>query len=84
LGPADATLTSTRIVESARAGLAAWGASASLSRMAIECALFGLNVEPYAGIEAALHDLGDNACGCPTANAACKAQGEVLEPPAPI
>jgi len=83
-GPARATLTGTRIDQSARAALSIWGASAAVSNSAFRCQTFDLDFETYKGIAAEVDDAGGNQCGCPDATAPCKAASANLEAPAPL
>ena len=81
--PASATITGTRIHQSALAAIAAWGAHASLQRSALSCQALDLVTESYRGARATLEDLGENRCGCPEPTTTCKAASAGLEPPLP-
>jgi hypothetical protein len=80
----SATITSTRIEESARAAVGAFGVRLMLGGSRLSCHAFDLDREAYMGFLAELEDLGGNRCGCPDANASCKAVGASLSPPPPL
>jgi hypothetical protein len=82
--PTSVTLTDARIEESARAGVASFGASVTLARTAIACAALDLDGEPFEGNNVEFADQGDNVCGCPQALNACKLVSTELDPPAPL
>jgi hypothetical protein len=79
--PAAATLMSTRVAESARAGLASFGAQVALGGNAFVCHAFALNGELYNDQPYAFEDLGHNGCGCPDPDEPCKAVSSNLAPP---
>ena len=81
---ASVEVTSTHIDGSARAGLAALGAHASLRDSALSCHAFELDYETYDGVEPDLQDLGGNRCGCPDPAEACVAVTSGLEPPSAL
>ncbi|HZO17261.1 MAG TPA: hypothetical protein VFB62_28485, partial [Polyangiaceae bacterium] len=80
-GAASASITGTRIHESALAAVAAWGAHADVKGSALSCQAFDLDAESYQGTAAELEDLGGNVCGCPEPISRCKAVSAGLEPP---
>jgi hypothetical protein len=80
-GDGSVDISATRIERSARAGVSAFGARASVSRSALTCQAVDLNRELQFGHEPTLEDLGGNLCGCPEPNAPCKALSANLEPP---
>jgi hypothetical protein len=79
--PASATLSATIVEDSARAGLATFGATLSLTASHIRCAEFALTIDAHAGFDPALDDRGGNLCGCPDASEACQAISAKLAPP---
>jgi hypothetical protein len=81
--PTELALDATRIELADRAGVASFGAALSLRATVIECAAFHLDVEPGMGPAVSPEDLGENACGCPTADGGCAAVSAGLEPPPP-
>lgn len=86
-GPAvagSAEITSTRIEQSARAGLASFGAHVAVGRSALACNAFALDGEELDGFAYSFEDLGDNGCGCPEPTEVCVAQSSNLAPPEPF
>jgi hypothetical protein len=81
--PASATITGAFIADSARAGLSNFGAFVSLGSTRIQCAGYELEGEPYQGLDFVFEDLGENGCGCPTADGKCVAESAGLAPPEP-
>jgi hypothetical protein len=81
VAPASITVTGASIQHSARAGLSSFGALVSLSDSHIQCAAFALAGETHEGIASEIVDGGGNSCGCPNADAACKAVSVGLAPP---
>jgi len=81
-GSAEVSITSSRVVESARAGVGNFGSTLSLGGSLIECNTIALDGEdgivPYT-----FNDLGGNACGCP-GSGACKVLSSSLSPPEPL
>ncbi len=75
-GPATLTADLVRITRPARAGLAVFGATASLSRAFMDCAPIPLNAEN----NATLTDGGGVLCSCGDPFAACRAQATKLRP----
>jgi hypothetical protein len=82
--PSALTIVDTRIEDSARAGVASFGGSISLAGSHIRCAAFALTADRYGQSEASVSDGGDNLCGCPQADTACKAVSANLEAPPPL
>jgi hypothetical protein len=80
---ASATITNTRIEESARAGLSNFGATVSLTMSSIACAAFALEGQAWEERDFVFDDHGENRCGCP-AEGVCKTVTTGLAPPAPI
>ncbi len=80
--PTSATITRTRIEDSARAGLAIFGSSVSLGDSRIRCSAFALNGELFNESAFSVTDLGGNRCGCPLADTDCQLLSSGLEPPA--
>jgi hypothetical protein len=70
-GGGNLTVTNTSIVESARAGVSAFGAPVSLGNVEISCSAFDLDQEELTGFAGSFVDLGSNACGCPEAAGGC-------------
>jgi hypothetical protein len=61
--PAKLVLQSTRIENSARAGLSAFGGSMAVGGTRIQCAAFGIVSETFDNQPSELENLGDNLCG---------------------
>lgn len=80
---ASATMTNMAIERTARAGVSNFGAYLSLAGTVILCTPFALDGEIADGVDFVIEDLGNNACGCPTADGQCKAVSAGLTPPAP-
>jgi hypothetical protein len=77
----------TEIVNSARAGVSAFGSSVSLGATQVRCADFDLDREPSLGVAARFEDLGDNGCGCPASDQRCvpvSAGLDILDAPVPV
>ena len=81
LAPASANVLSTRVDQSGRAGLASFGAHASLGNNVFVCQAFDLNGEEYQGVVNAFDNLGNNGCGCPDPTKKCAAKSANLAPP---
>ncbi len=81
---ASATITTTLIEDSVRAGLGVFGASASLDHSTLGCSAFALAGEVLEGQGFQVDDGGDNRCGCPEADGECKLVSAGLEPPEPL
>jgi hypothetical protein len=82
--PASVVLDATRVSGSSRAGLANFGASASLGTSLFECGGLALDGEVWFGAAFAFEDRGNNGCGCPSADSPCSVISAGLEPPAPV
>lgn len=80
----DGRVTGSRVEGSARAGVAAFGATVQLGTSTLECNLIALDGEVNAGIPFAFEDQGGNRCGCDGAEQACTALSSGLTPPDPI
>jgi len=76
-----ASIESTLIDRSVRAGLASFGAVASVESTTIQCAAFDIDGESYDQRSFAFDDRGGNLCGCPAADATCVAVSSGLLPP---
>jgi hypothetical protein len=79
---ASATVTSSRVENSARGGITNFGAAITLQSTGVQCAAFELETEQSDGVDAQLSNLGGNACGCPAADGECTAVSTGLSPPA--
>jgi hypothetical protein len=84
IGGSGAAMSNVLIEESARAGLAGFGAFVSLGATHVRCAAFELEGESYAGKAHAFEDRGDNRCGCPSVDHACRVVSHGLAPPDPL
>ncbi len=83
----SATLENNFIDASDRAGVGVYGADVSFSKNAIFCAAFDIDGETVVGTMYALHDLGDNQCGCTTSHdlrRPCEEASSMLAPPPPV
>ncbi len=80
-GIASATLSGLLVADSARAGLATFGAVTTVADSHLRCAAIELTGEAYDGFDFEVIDRGGNACGCPAANAPCKLVQAGLAPP---
>jgi hypothetical protein len=83
-GPASAEIDSTVVANSARGGLAAFGAEVQLAQSTAMCNAFDISTEHLNGQDGRIVDLGDNRCGCPEPEPSCKAVSVGLTPPEPI
>jgi len=72
------SVSSSRIERSARAGLSNFGSIVSLRDVHIACAAVRLDGEPFVEWLHVFEDGGGNACGCPIADGACKADAVLL------
>jgi hypothetical protein len=79
-----ATLTRTLVEDSARAGIANFGALVELGATRVICATIDVTGETVANTEAVFDDGGDNLCGCPEADMTCKVVNAGLQPPTPV
>jgi hypothetical protein len=82
--PTRVEVTGARIENSARAGFLSFGASVALESTVIGCAAFALAGESSASMTFKFEDRGNNFCGCPSADGACKVVSAGLEPPLPL
>ena len=81
--PLRVSTASTLIDSSARAGLANFGAFASLGATRVRCAALALSGDGYSEHDFSFEDRGGNACGCPEADGECKMVSAGLAPPDP-
>lgn len=88
--PVSVTVTASLLQDNARAGMASFGASVSLSDTALECNVLQLNGERDYGllgeplsIPFMFDDLGGNRCGCGDLEEPCTVLSSGLVPPAP-
>jgi len=81
---ATASLTGVLVEDSARGGVASFGADVALGSSQLRCHAFDLNGESYEAFDYAFQDLGGNGCGCPTASEPCQVVSANLEPPGPF
>jgi len=80
-GPSRLSLSRSRVRDSARAGVACFGATVAVESSVIACNDYALNTETYLGQACELTDEGGNACGCEPLSDTCKAVSSSLEPP---
>jgi hypothetical protein len=83
-GPGALFVTTSRIEDSARAGISAFGARMSIGASVVQCASFDLASEPFDGAPSDFEDQGGNVCGCPSADGACLLETLGIEPPEPV
>jgi len=83
-GLATANVLSTRIEESARAGLSSFGGNVTIGDSLLLCQKIDIAVEPWEGRASVFDDRGGVACGCPRATDRCIAQSYALAAPPPI
>jgi hypothetical protein len=81
---ASASMSRVRIENSARAGLASFGADVVLDATHIACAPLALAGEPFQEQSYAFDDRGNNLCGCPSADVSCKVTSSGIAPPDPL
>jgi hypothetical protein len=82
--PSRADVRETWIQHNERAGIAAFGANMSLSRVVLDCNTIDLAAEPAPvdpTLGSELENLGSNACGCAPLLDQCQARSANLEPP---
>jgi len=77
----NALLLNSQVRNSPRSAVGNFGSSMTLGNMRLKCAAFELQGEPFLGRNFAFTDLGNNKCGCPTANETCVADSIGLLPP---
>jgi len=75
------SIDSSIVEQSARAGLAAFGADIDLSRSLLRCNAIQLNHERSAGTDGRIMDGGGNTCSCDGVTTPCKALSSELSPP---
>ncbi len=82
---AAATITSSRVATSARAGISNFGASITLTSTSLECNAIDLDGEAF-GAAPYAYDLGGggDVCGCAPASQHCQVLSTMLTAPAPI
>jgi hypothetical protein len=78
---ASLDISDSRIAESARAGVTAFGGHVSLQNVALDCNVIHLDGETLNGFDHQMKDLGGNTCGCAGEVVACSVQSSQLEPP---
>jgi hypothetical protein len=78
------TVRDSLVTQSARAGVACFGATVPLVGTKLECNPIQLNSEAFAGQSCMLDDQGGNQCGCGDAIAICGAKSSGLLPPPPV
>jgi len=84
-GPsATATIRTVTILHSDRAALASIGGTITVETSHLLCAAFDLDGEPTATSPFAIADRGNNKCGCPAPDRACKLVSAGLTAPAPL
>lgn len=84
--PASATITRSRIEDSARAGVSSFGGEVAIDANVFECNTFDLDGESeFAGLMVpfTFSNLGGNTCGCKAEAFNCKVVSSLLEPPRP-
>jgi len=82
--PTVLSLADVHVEDSARAGVASFGADILLRATRIACATFELDGEEIYGRAYSFEDQGGNNCGCPMADADCAVVSSGLVPPAPL
>jgi len=81
---ATAALTGCRIDGSERAGVAASGAAAAISKSTLECNAIDLDGETIGETRSSFEDLGGNGCGCLEESWECKVLSSSLEAHSPL
>jgi hypothetical protein len=81
--PASVTISDSEARAAGRAGLAVFGATASLDGSTVSCSAIDIVVSAHEGGEPTLIDGGGNSCGCEV-YAECKALSPELAPPDPL
>ncbi len=82
--PGSLSLSRSRVAESARAGVACFGATVSVATSVLACHPYALDAEELAGRPCELQDAGGNVCGCEPLSGLCKAVSSSLQPPGPV
>jgi hypothetical protein len=80
----DVAIVSTRVQDTARAGVACFGSVVHLGQSVLECNAFPLNGELGSGLAFDIVDGGSNSCGCQGAWTPCKVLSSDLAVPDPI
>ncbi|MBW2524453.1 MAG: DUF1565 domain-containing protein, partial [Deltaproteobacteria bacterium] len=78
---ASLTISRATIEDSARAGVAAFSAPATLSSSLLLCNTIDLDAETLDDVPGSLEDGGDNVCGCGTEVHTCQVVSSDLQPP---
>lgn len=81
---ASAELSSSRLVDASRAGVAAFGAEVAVASSLLGCHGFDLDGEPLAGLPFAFEDQGGMWCGCGDELTTCKVATAGVAPPTPL
>ena len=76
---ASVTIEGSRIERSARAGIASFGATVSLTSSVLSCHPISLNGERDDDVDFTFDDRGSNLCGCDDAETSCKVLSSSLE-----
>ncbi|MBI4703322.1 MAG: DUF1565 domain-containing protein [Deltaproteobacteria bacterium] len=79
--PASASISATRIEQSARAALSNFGASVTYGSTLMQCQLYDIDGETYAGDKSSFDHHGGSLCGCPLADRGCIVKSAGIEPP---
>lgn len=82
--PADARIERARVENSARSGIAAFGATVRIGRSTLVCNAVAMNGEINGDAPYSFESLGANTCGCGTEAADCKVLSSAIAPPAPF
>jgi hypothetical protein len=81
---AMAHVVASQVRGSARAGVAAFGAGATIEGTTLDCNAIQLDGETYATMAFEFNDGGGNTCGCAGAADSCSVLSSSLAPPDPI
>jgi hypothetical protein len=76
--------SASRVDHNVRAGLAVFGAEATLGRSAVGCNALDLTTDVLEGLPAVVQDVGDNLCGCAETSGSCHALSPGLQAPGPL
>ncbi|MBW2456995.1 MAG: DUF1565 domain-containing protein [Deltaproteobacteria bacterium] len=79
--PTNLYVDGSRVENSPRAAISSFGGFVSIATTKMLCQSFDLDGEPFEGAQYGFEDLGQNRCGCPTADSACLIVSAGLEPP---
>lgn len=77
-------VTGSRVEESERAGISAFGGAVTLGTTVLECNAIHLDGEPSGQVDPSFVDSGTNVCGCEGATSPCRLVSSQLEPPPPL